>query len=362
MPAKKSYTRKTKEQIQAEVKKVVEDALPKIRLQSTTPEERKAFLDFMATGYRYSTRNMALIQSQYQGAHLVGSFQFWKDKGFSVQKGEHAIKILVPHEFKIYRDPATDKYLTYDKLTPTLKAQLKTDPNSVKTLKSQYFNLGNVFDVLQTNAKPEDYPQLYPNKPFDFDNPDPEGTKKAISLIKGIAEKEGVAVTSPETTGFPTFQLGAAKGAAISTEGSPKEIVMKKGLSDTEYAATLIHELAHVKMHNTKHVSASKFWNMNDPESSKYRDIKEFQAEMTSYVVSKSLGIDTTEESMPYIAGWTKNLEAVEGTEEQQQAAILGDVQRVSKNMIETIQDGLAPEQEKKTTKRASKEAELARG
>lgn len=362
MPAKKGYTRKTKEQIQTEVKKVVENALPKIKLQSASTEERKAFLDFMATGYRYSARNVALIQSQYEGAALVGSFQFWKEKGFSVQKGEHAIKILVPHEFKVYKDPATDKYLTYDKLGQDLKMRLKMDPSSVKVLKSQYYNLGNVFDVLQTNAKPEDYPSLYPNRPFAFVNPAPEETKKAISLLKNIAEKEGVSITNPETTNFPTYQLGAAKGAAISTEGSPREILMKNGLSDTEYAATLIHELAHVKMHNAKHASASIFWATNDLTSTKYLGIKEFQAEMTSYVVSQSLGIDTTEESMPYIASWTNNLQTLEGTEEQQQAAIIGDVQRVSKDMIETLQNGLVPKQEKGTIKRASREAELARG
>ncbi len=361
MATKRGYPPKTQEQIKAEVAKVVEDALPKIRLQSSTPEERKAFLDFMATGYHYSPRNVALIRSQFQNAGLVGSFKFWKDKGFSVQKGEHALKILVPHDLNLYRDPSSNQYLSITKLSKEVQARVKADPDALKTRTSRFYNLGNVFDVLQTNAQAEDYPNLYPNRPFDLDNPNPEGTKKAVETLKEVAKREGIRVTCPETTEFPSYQLGAAKGATINVGGKAKEIVMKNNLGDPEYAATLIHELAHAKMHNADHAGASKFWALKDTKSDKYRDIMEFQAEMTSYVVSKSLGIDTSEEAMPYIASWTKNLKTIEGNEEQQQAAIMGDVQRVSKDLIESIQDGLAPQQNKAAGKEIAKPKQLAR-
>lgn len=64
---------------------------------------------------------------------------------------------------------------------------------------------------------------------------------------------------------------------------------------------------------------------------------------------------------MPYIASWTKNLKTIEGNEEQQQAAIMGDVQRVSKDLIESIQDGLAPQQNQAAGREIAKPKQLAR-
>lgn len=343
MAGKPKYTRKSPEEIKQEVNEAMAKALPNIRLQSASPADRQAYLDFMSTGYRYSARNMAIVKSQYPGASFVGSYNFWKEKGFSVTKGEKAIKILVPHKLHFYQDPDSQKYVSYSKLSPEMKRRVNAKDKTVATREGTYYDLGNVFDVLQTAAKPEDYPSIFPNRPFAIKNPKPEQTKQVIDGLKQIAKEEHVPVQDGHSAKFPSFKLGAAKGATISTKGQPREIVMKPGLSDPEYAATLIHELAHAKMHNQKHAAASKFWSLNDPDSPEFRDIKEFQAEMTSYVVSKAVGLDTSEEAMPYIAGWTNNLKQIEGTEEQQQAAIMTDVQRTSREMIEDLQTSLAP-------------------
>ena len=64
----------------------------------TSPEQMKEYLSFMSRFYQYSPRNTSLIQSQFSGAKAVGSFKSWKDKGFSVNKGEKGIKILVPNK------------------------------------------------------------------------------------------------------------------------------------------------------------------------------------------------------------------------------------------------------------------------
>ncbi|NSW39656.1 hypothetical protein HRG09_27750, partial [Bacillus sp. Xin1] len=63
-----------------------------------TPEDLKEYLSFMAKFYRYSPSNIALIQNQFEGSRAVGSFSFWKEKGFSVKKGEKGIQILVPNQ------------------------------------------------------------------------------------------------------------------------------------------------------------------------------------------------------------------------------------------------------------------------
>lgn len=62
-----------------------------------TPGDLKDYLSFMAKFYQYSPSNISLIQSQFQGADAVGSFSFWKEKGFAVKKGEKGIKIPVPN-------------------------------------------------------------------------------------------------------------------------------------------------------------------------------------------------------------------------------------------------------------------------
>src|SRR5699024_12808108 len=62
----------------------------------TTPEQLKEYLNFMSKIYDYSPINTAMIRSQFRGAEAVGSYNFWKEKGFPVQKGERGIKIFVP--------------------------------------------------------------------------------------------------------------------------------------------------------------------------------------------------------------------------------------------------------------------------
>jgi hypothetical protein len=71
----------------------------------------KEYLDFMSKFYNYSPRNSALIQKQFRGAEAVGSFTFWKNKGYSVQKGEKGIKIVVPTKYETFeREREGKKY------------------------------------------------------------------------------------------------------------------------------------------------------------------------------------------------------------------------------------------------------------
>lgn len=336
-----AYTKRTKEEINQEVEDLLEQSLPKIRLYEASPEDRRAFLDFISKQYNYSPRNLAIIQAQREGALFVGSFKFWKDKGYSVNKGEKAIKILTPSKYTTYKG-VDGKFHGYKDLDSETRDRVNAKDATIEKKDHVSFRPGSVFDIAQTNAPESDYPKLYPNRPFTPEMENPEQIEQVKDTLKWIAAEEGVPVVSESKSQYKGFNLGAAKGAAISENGVPVEIMMKNKLSSTEYAAVLIHEIAHVKMHNGKHQEASKFWDMHNPDSPEFRNIKEFQAEMTSYVVSQSVGIDTFETAQPYIAGWTQNLKAIDGTDAEQQNAIMKDVQRVSSEMIGTLQNALS--------------------
>lgn len=89
--------KKTFEQKREEIKKLTETMNESIASYFETPEQMAEHLEFMMQFYNYSLRNTALIQNQFSGAQAVGSYKFWQEKGFQVQKGEKAIRILVPN-------------------------------------------------------------------------------------------------------------------------------------------------------------------------------------------------------------------------------------------------------------------------
>src|SRR5699024_11949347 len=84
--------RKSFEQKREEVKRLTGTMDQSIESYFETPEQMAEHLAFMMQFYQYSLRNTALIQSQFKGAKAVGSYKFWQDKGFQVQKGEKAIR------------------------------------------------------------------------------------------------------------------------------------------------------------------------------------------------------------------------------------------------------------------------------
>ncbi|MEG0553294.1 MAG: hypothetical protein RR533_07190, partial [Carnobacterium sp.] len=115
-------------------------------------------------------------------------------------------------------------------------------------------------------------------------------------------------------------------GAYVQGPGG-EEILLNPRLPGTDKTTTLIHELAHAKAHKNSTLSPGE---------------KEFQAELTSYVVSKHYGIDTSEQAIPYIAKWTRNGEKVED-----KVKLLEDVHTISREFIKVIDETIENEQSK---------------
>lgn len=304
------FKRKSKEEKENEVKKLIEDSEKKIDEYFNSPESIKEYLSFMSKFYNYSINNTLLIESQFSGANAVGSFAFWKEKGFSVNKGEKGIKILVPNKGKDKFEDEKGEIKTLDKATDEEKKKIAEGILKVYRGKL-YFTQGYVFDISQTNAKATDLPKIFPNKWL-------EGTVPNYStMYKGmeqIANNIGVRIISPKS------ELGAAKGVSYTLT---KEVALNPRNSELQNVKTLLHELTHAKLHTKE--NADKYETHE----------KEFQAELTAYTVCSHFGIDTSDYSLQYLSSWTKNKEL------NDKKQLLKEVRETAVEYIETLENVL---------------------
>ena len=300
-----------------EIRNTMDNMDEQIASYFETPEQLGEYLAFMAKMYDYSPRNSAMIQGQFSGAVAVGSYKFWKDKGFSVNKGESGIKILVPNK-------APDRFKTDDGRLKNIRNANKQEKEriekgSLETIKgSIYFNFGHVFDVSQTNAKAADLPEIFPNRWL-------EGSVENYALfmnsLNQIADDLNVSV------GSPLGELGSAKGAFYHSVNNEKETRGHIGLnprnSELQNVKTMIHELAHAKLH-----AGEKGLTLSSEE-------KEFQAEMVAYTTASYFGIETSDYSLSYLAHWTQ------GKELKEKERLLKEVQETSLEFVKTIEQEL---------------------
>ncbi|PDY21266.1 hypothetical protein COM83_24160 [Bacillus cereus] len=312
---KKKYQTKSPEEKKEAVQALTKKMEKSIEGYFRTPGDLKEYLSFMAKFYQYSPSNISLIQSQFEGASAVGSFSFWKEKGFAVKKGEKGIQILVPNRTVAKFKDKEGTWKTVTKANEEEKKQIESKSVEVKPGRL-YFAVGHVFDVSQTNAKVEDLPRIFPNRWL-------EGSVKDYkSLYRGmeaVAEKNGVKIIEPKQ------ELGVAKGVSYTLT---KEVALNPRNSEFQNVKTLLHELAHAKLH-----TAETHMNYTAPE-------KEFQAEMTAYAVSSYFGIDTSEYSLGYLASWTQ------GKEMKDKTKLLKEVHETSVEFIETIESSLEKEKQ----------------
>lgn len=332
------YSKRSPEAIQEEIAALTTSSLEHIKDYSDSPQERLKLLDFMGNFYQYSLRNQLLIQSQFPGASGVGSFGFFKKMGFSVKKGEKGIRILQPNPQTYFKTKAGETKRLTDATTEEKKA---LDRKELKQHTVTYYKLTSVFDISQTTAGPEDYPKLFPNRPFSFEIKDPQLLKELDLGLKQVADKLNVPINDRENSLFHIQELGSAKGAFITNNHGQKEIFLSHRLSEEERIPTLIHELAHAALHDPKNLPDQGYWTTENVKSDG-ASIKELQAEMVSYVVTKHYGIDTSEEAIHYMASWTKHLSTLEEKEEPAQLLILEDIQRTAKQFVETIEASLS--------------------
>lgn len=304
----KNYKKKSAEEKRKEVDQLITSAEDKIQKCFETPEQIKELVDYMSRFYNYSLRNALLIQEQFLGALAVGSYTFWKEKGYIVNKGEKGIKILVPNKLSDYF--INEKGEEVKVKNANVEEKKLIEQGKIEVLEGKrVFNQGYVFDISQTNAKAEDLPEIFPNRWIDGEVKDYDLMYKAM---ENIAKKIGVKIIEPKD------ELGAVKGVSYP---ATKEVALNPRNTQLQNVKTLIHELAHAKLHT---METRENYSVN---------AKEFQAELSAYTVCKYFGLDTSEYSFRYIKSWTDNIEL------KDKEKLLNEVKETTKEYIEIIED-----------------------
>ena len=345
-----------------------EVAFQKVREYTETPERLEEYLNFMSKFPELSPRNVALIQEQWPGANAVATYNQWQSMGealgitsdqvfetrntytnkktgrtrevvhnnLSVKTGEKShitlfrpmmvemIPVLDENGNQIKNGKGNPKYKRLSEATPEEKALKKQGK-----LKSRFFQERDsktglakfatykVFELSQTTLKPEFYPKAMPNRHYDF-NMDHIRTKEVLEGLSDYAKNIGITIYQDDAK-----ELRSAKGAFYPDE---QKILLNPDNTPGEVVATTIHELAHASLHNPK------FANSYKEDVSK--DRRELEAEMTSYLVSKHFGLDTSEKAIRYMALWTDNLTSLDDQQlAQSMKRIHGTVSKIVKGV-----------------------------
>ena len=245
-----------------------------------TSNRYKEFLKTMAKFHNYSFNNTMLIAMQRPDATLVTSYKNWQSMGRQVMKGEKGITIIAPAPYKKMKE----KEVLDENQRPIMGTDGKPKTEKVEVT-VPHFKAVTVFDIAQTSGEPIQTlaPELLTAAVQDFD-----------SFMQAIQKISPVPIRFDEID-------GNANGYYHNAD---KEIVIKKGLSESQTLKTTIHETAHAKLHD-KEI-------MESLGVEKDRLTKEVEAESVAYCVCSSFGLDTSDYSFPYIAGWSSSREMKE--------------------------------------------------
>ena len=284
-------------------------------------ERYKAYLTTMSKFHSYSFNNTLLIAMQ--GGQLVAGYNKWRDDFHrNVKKGEKAIKILAPAPFKAKKE--------VQKLDAQGRPVMGKDGKpvtEVQEIQVPAFKIVSVFDVSQTEGEP--LPSI------------------GVEELTGSVERYGeffkaLEQTSPVPIGFEDIP-GGSHGYYHLTE---KRIAIQEGMSELQTLKTAIHEIAHSKLHAID-PEAPAIEQADRPDSR----TREVQAESVAYAVCQHYGLDTSDYSFGYVAGWSS------GKDLKELKASLETIRATAHELITTIDGHLAQLQKERQTQQEQPQA-----
>ena len=286
-------------------------------------EQYKAYLTAMSKFHNYSFNNTLLIAMQKPDASLVAGFGKWRDNfERHVKKGEKGIKILAPSPYKVKKqmekiDPTTQK--------PVIGADGKIVTEE-REIEIPVFRVVTVFDVSQTEGK--EIPDI------------------AVAELTGSVEQyqdffAALEKTSPVPIAFESIEGGAHGYYHLED----KRIAIDEGMSELQTLKTAIHEIAHAKLHAIDK-DAPAIEQADRPD----RRTREVQAESVAYAVCQHYGLDTSDYSFGYVAGWSS------GRELSELKASLETIRKVANELITDIDGHLAQLQQEREAKQEAEQ------
>ena len=260
-----------------------------------------------------------------EATFLAGYGKFQEKYGHQVQQGEKGIKIFAPiiHKKK-------DNVLLEDE-----EESKKKEENTIVG-----YRMVRIFDISQTKPIMEK---------TEEGNEIP--CKKAQRLIDSLSYLKLIDLWA-EDEEFQEELVAATKDAidipVLEEELSPElggyfrfkdkdklHIVINSNFSITSRFTTLLHEWTHYRLHNPYNKNGSETEGI--PEKIKNQD-KEIQAESVAYIVAKHFGIDSSSDSLKYVASWSK------GKDLKDLKKSMEIIQRTAATFIEAIEIRLEKE------------------
>ena len=293
----------------AEKLKEITDRLEQGIAELFDSERYREYLKVMSKFHNYSFRNTVLIAMQKPDASLVAGFSAWKNNfGRNVMKGQKGIKIIAPSPFKIRQE--------VEKIDPhTQKPIIGKDGKPVteeKEIKIPAYKVVSVFDVSQTEGKE------LPDIAVDELTGDVDRYKDFFAAL----EK-----TSPVPIAFENIEGGSHGYYHLED----KRIAINEGMSELQTLKTAIHEIAHAKLHDI---------DLNAPKDEQQphvdRRTREVEAESVAYTVCQHYGLDTSDYSFGYVAGWSS------GRELSELKSSLETIRSAAAEIINSIDENLA--------------------
>ena len=292
----------------AEKLKEITDRLEQGIAELFDSERYKEYLKVMSKFHNYSFRNTVLIAMQKPDASLVAGFSAWKNNfERNVMKGQKGIKIIAPSPYKIKQemqkiDPHTQKPVIGKDGKPVTEEKEVTIPA---------YKVVSVFDVSQTEGKE------LPDIAVDELTGDVDRYKDFFAAL----EK-----TSPVPIAFENIEGGSHGYYHLED----KRIAINEGMSELQTLKTAIHEIAHAKLHDID-LNAPK-----DEQPRVDRRTREVEAESVAYTVCQHYGLDTSDYSFGYVAGWSS------GRELSELKSSLETIRSAAAEIINSIDENLA--------------------
>ena len=284
-------------------------------------ERYKAYLTSMAKFHSYSFNNTLLIAMQ--GGQLVAGYNKWRDDFHrNVKRGEKGIKILAPAPYKVKKE--------VPKLDEQGQPVMDKDGNPVtekKEIQVPAFKIVSVFDVSQTEGEP--LPSI------------------GVDELAGNVEQyedffKALEQTSPVPMAFEDIP-GGSHGYYHLTE---KRIAIQENMSELQTLKTAIHEIAHAKLHAID--PEAPVTEQADRPDSRTREV---QAESVAYAVCQHYGLDTSDYSFGYVAGWSS------GKDLKELRASLETIRATAHELITTIDGHLAELQQQRQAQQTVEQA-----
>jgi hypothetical protein len=301
--------KKTKSEVIGELSDQIKEGVAKFY----NGDQWKSYLKLMSKFHNYSWNNLMLISMQCPDATFVAGFNKWKELGRYVNRGEKGIKIFAPSGKRKTKMEVA--------VTDANGNKVLDDNGQVRTVEKEYeyltFHVVNVFDVSQTDGEP--LPIL---------------TSHQLTGDVDEIYFQAIREVAPYPIVFENVAATQGKDCQGYCSYTEQKIAVQTGMSPAQTVSVALHEMAHAVIHSKA----------ND----KSREQREVEAESVSFMLANFLGVDSSETSFPYIAGWAQKMQP------EQLEAVLRDIHQEATSLckqleasIDAIQKSKEQEKEK---------------